>query len=315
MKVAFFGSPAYAIPCLEALVEEEDMEPVLVVTQPDRIRGRKREETPTPVKAYALDHGLDVIAPENVNSPDAIRKIKEAKPTVLVVIAYGQMIGKDLRQTYGADILNLHGSLLPKYRGASPIQAALLNGEEETGVSAMIVRQGLDAGEVLAQASLKIHEDDDLDSLKDRLSLLSADLMLEVLRDYEGYLELKKDQDERRVTKTRKVSKNDAYLDFTKSARDLVNHVRALKDWPGAKFDYQGKTYKVHGASALKGAGPEKPGSLVTVGKEGLGVRTGEGIFLITSLQAPGKKVMAVSDFLNGNPLDPGALFQGKEDQ
>lgn len=291
------------------------MDPVLVVTQPDRIRGRKREETPTPVKAYALDHGLDVIAPENVNSPDAIRKIKEAKPTVLVVIAYGQMIGKDLCQTYGADILNLHGSLLPKYRGASPIQAALLNGEEETGVSAMIVRQGLDVGEVLAQASLKIHEDDDLDSLKDRLSLLSADLMLEVLRDYEGYLELKEDQDERRVTKTRKVSKNDAYLDFTKSARDLVNHVRALKDWPGAKFDYQGKTYKVHGASALKGAGPEKPGSLVTVGKEGLGVRTGEGIFLITSLQAPGKKVMAVPDFLNGNPLEPGAFFQGKKEE
>ncbi|MDD7733165.1 MAG: methionyl-tRNA formyltransferase [Firmicutes bacterium] len=312
MKVAFFGSPAYALPCLEALVEEEDMDPVLVVTQPDRVRGRKKEKTPTPVKAYALDQGLEVIAPEDVNSPESIRIIKEADPTVLVVIAYGQMIGKELRQTYGEDILNLHGSLLPKYRGASPIQAALLNGEEETGVSAMIVRKGLDAGEVLARARIKIHEEDDLESLEDRLSLLSADLMVEVLRDYEGYLEVKEDQDESLVTKTRKVTKEDAYLDFTKPAKDLVNHVRALKNWPGAKFDYLGKTYKVHGASALEGAGPEEPGTLISVEKNGLGVRTGEGIFLITSLQAPGKKAMAVGDFLNGNPLEAGVLFQGK---
>lgn len=313
MKVAFFGSPDYALPCLEALVEEEDMEPVLVVTQPDRVRGRKKEKTPTPVKAYALEQGLEVISPEDVNSEAAVRKIKEADPAVLVVVSYGQLIGKALRDSFGEDILNLHGSLLPKYRGASPIQAALLDGEEETGVTAMLVRKDLDAGEILAKAKIKVREEDDLESLKDRLALLSADLMLEVLRDYEGYLELKEVQDESQATRTRKITKKDAQLDFSKPSRDLVNQVKAFKSWPGVKFSYQGKTYKVHAAHVENKGASGKPGTLVSVDKTGLGVQTGDGIFTITVIQAPGKKAMDVADFLNGNPMEVGQILNREE--
>lgn len=308
-RYVFFGSPSYALPCLEALMGEAGIEVGLVVSQPDKPQGRKQVLTPTPVKKRALEAGLPLLCPENINAPEAIAALRRVGADGAVVIAYGQKLGKEILALFGESIFNLHASLLPAYRGASPIQAALLAGETETGVSAMLVRSGMDSGEILAQKRRVIEPEDDGLTLADKLARDSAALMIEVLRDYEGFLKKKQVQDPDQVSYTRKITRADAFLDFHQSARELYNQVRALGTWPGAQFTYEGKTYKVHQAQALPSKGAAPAGTLLALGPEGIDIACGQGVFRILLLQEAGKRPLSARDFLNGHSWQLGACL------
>ena len=312
MRIVFFGSPDFAVSGLQALLEADDMEVKLVISQPDRLRSRKNL-SPTPVKALALDHQLPVLTPEKVNDPEVVEKIKEVKPDLLVVIAYGQIIGKKLREAFPDHIVNIHGSLLPKYRGAAPIQRALLNGEKTTGVTSMLIRKEMDAGEMLAKKEVSIEEEDDLDSLSQKMAEAGASLLLETIRDYDRLLQNKEAQDPEEVTFADEIQKEEGWMDFEKTARDLVNQVRTLKAWPGAKFKIDGITYKVHRAHQEPEEEKDKsilPGTVVRADKEGIFLKTGSGLFVIDQIQPTNKKPMDVGAFLNGYKISVGARAQ-----
>ncbi len=320
MRIVFFGSPDFAVSGLRALLEADDMEVLLVISQPDRLRNRNKL-SPTPVKAMALDHHIPVLTPEKVNQKEILEKIQEVDPDILVVIAYGQIIGKSLRDAFPDHILNIHGSLLPKYRGAAPIQRALLNGEEKTGVSAMLIRKEMDAGEILAKKEVPIEEDDDLESLSQKMAEAGGQLLLETLRSYDRLLLGKKTQNPDEVTFADKIKKEEGWLDFRQTARALVNQVRTLKDWPGAKFILDGKTYKVHGAHREKedeGNRKEKPGTVLRADSRGLAVKTGDGLFVIDRIQPTNKKAMDIGAFINGYSIPIGSRLEsftgGEED-
>lgn len=305
-KIIFMGTAGFACPALEALANDPDFDPVLVVSQPDRRRARK--VSPTPVKALALDLGLEVMSPESVNAPEVLDRFQSLDPDFLIVIAYGQLIGKKILEAFPDRIINIHGSLLPKYRGAAPIQRALLNGEEETGVTAMLVDQGMDSGDILSQAETEIQDQDDLDGLADRLAKMGAKLLLSTLDQFQTHYEDRKAQDHDQATYADKIKKSEAWLDFNQPAQDLVNHVRTLKDWPGAKFKVEGETYKVHQAHVAKKEDGKtgKPGLVLSVGPDSIQVETGEGVLAIDAIQAPSRKAMPVKDFLNGHDFPEG---------
>ncbi len=313
MKICFLANPEYCLPSLQALIDAPDMEVVLVVTGPDKIRSRRGQRVAGPVKQMALDHGLEVISPEKLNRSEVIDRIKEAEPDFLVVIAFGQLIGKGLRDLYGDRILNLHGSLLPKYRGAAPIQRALLNGDRATGVTSMIVRKELDKGEMLAKKEVIIEDSDDLASLMDKMAACSADLMLYTLRNYDELLEAKDVQDDSLATYAEKISKEEGHLDFNLTADELVRKVKTFKDWPGAVFKYQGENFKVKDARSIneqgsEGEGRVLPGNIISVSAEGIGIQTAKGIFLIDVIQQAGKKALQVKNFINGKTINVGDL-------
>lgn len=311
MRVAFFGNPEYCLPSLQALIDSKDIEPVLVVTGPDKVRGRRGKRTPSPVKELALEAGIPVITPEKVNNSEVVDEISSYKPDILVVIAYGQLIGKRLRDQYGEYIINLHGSLLPKYRGAAPIQRALLNGDKITGVTSMLIKKELDAGEMLAKREVKIKDDDDLNSLMEKLSRISSELMIYTLNNYETLLENKEIQDSDLATYAPKVEKSEAWLDFNSSAELLVRKVKTFSEWPGAKFKYDNKIFKIKEAYAerigdIDSNRSDKIGQIISASDDGIKIATGDGIIVITQIQAEGKKSMPVKDFLNGNEIKIG---------
>ena len=311
MRVCFLANPEYCLPSLQALIDAPDVEVVLVVTGPDKIRSRRGQRVAGPVKQMALDNDLEVISPEKLNRPEVIDRIKAAEPDFLVVIAFGQMIGKSLRDFYGDRILNLHGSLLPKYRGAAPIQRALLNGDKATGVTSMIVRKELDKGEILAKREVIIEGSDDLESLMQKMALCSADLMLYTLRNYEDLLETKEIQDDSKATYAEKISKDEGNLDFGLTAEELVRRVKTFKDWPGATFKYKGESFKVKEACCIQDKDDKniengRPGKILSVSGQGIGIQTAKGIFLIETIQQAGKKAMPVKSFINGKTIKVG---------
>lgn len=316
MRVVFLGTPEIAVPALKALIDAEDMEVSLVISQPDRKRSRGKF-TPTPVKALALAHGIPVITPESVNAPEIIEQIRQAAPDVLLVIAFGQLIGDALLSAYPNHILNMHASLLPRYRGAAPMQRALMDGQEETGISAMLIEKGLDSGDVLGVERVQVTEETTLASLTAEMAEKAAQLTLRILRDYENALSARIPQDPAEVTIARKITKDDARLDFNAPAAELVHRVQALSDWPGTKFILDQDILKVHRAHVVKGSTSFKPGTVVSATPEGIAIQTGDGIFVIDVLQAPNRKAVSARDFLNGHPVSKGTIVgqwhDGKE--
>lgn len=307
MRIAFFGTPDFALPALQALQEAEDMEVVLVVSQPDRKRSRGKC-TPTPVKAAALQWELPVLTPESVNSPSVREELEKADPAFLVVIAYGQKIGSALLDAYAGRIVNIHGSLLPHYRGAAPIQRALLNGEETMGVSAMLINETMDGGDVLATASLTTG-DSDLTEITERLSRLGATLLLDTLRHYKERFDARIPQDDSHATYAEKIKKTDGQLDFSQSAKALLRRIRTVKDWPGAKLLLDGETYKIHKAHAAQADKKGRIGEIMQADKNGIAIQTGDGLLVVDEIQAPNKKAMATEAFLNGHTIPVGTCI------
>lgn len=297
-RLIFMGTPRFAVPALEALIGKYEI--ATVVTQPDRRRGRGRKPTPPPVKKVALAHDLPILQPESLRQPEAVARLEELKPEVIVVVAFGQILPPKVLAIPPKGCVNVHASLLPKYRGSAPVAAAILAGDEETGVSVMLIDEGLDRGPILAQTSCSISPLDTRASLSDKLARLGADLLVETLpRWLEGEIE-PQPQDESKASYAPHLKKEDGLIDWFLSAIELWRRVRAYYPWPSTYTHWQGRTLKVLKVEPLtEWRGKEEPGRVLQL-EEGLAVATGEGALLLEEVQLAGRQAMPASDFARG---------------
>jgi len=303
------GTAELACPILKALSREPDFQVETVVTQPDRPRGRNLELQPSPVKASALSDGLPVLQPERARSPDFIGKVTEIGPDLIVVVAYGQILPQALLDIPKFGCLNVHTSLLPKYRGAAPIQWAILNGESETGVSIMKMDAGLDTGPVLSEKRTPISAEDNSQILHDRLATLGAELIVPTIRDFIAERITPKPQPAEGGSYARKITKEDGRIDWTQPARLLWNRIRAFTPWPGAftflPAEPKPRLLKIWKAEVIE-ASEDKPGEVKQMDKQGIVVACGEGSMLITELQREGGRRVTAQEFLAGAHLKAG---------
>ncbi len=307
-RLVFFGTPSFAVPSLQKLIQGPD-KVVAVVTQPDREKGRGRKVVPSPVKAFALQTGLSLLQPEKVKEVDFQEKLKTIGADLFVVAAYGQILPKTLLSypKYGA--VNVHASLLPQYRGSAPIAWAILNGEKKTGVTTMLMDEGMDTGEVLLQAEVPIREDETTESLHDRLASLGAQLLSETLEKMKRKEIHPMPQDPSKATYAPMLKKEDGRIDWTKGAEEIGRQVRALRPWPGAYTEWEGQILKIYKGEVRKGKTRERAGAVLWVSSDFVEVETGKDSYLLQEVQLEGKRRMSVRDFLSGHPISVGTVF------
>ncbi len=306
MKALFLGTAEFACPTLEALLASPH-EVIGVVTQPDRPRGRGRKTVPTPVKSLAQNAGLPVYQPEKIRDPAFLKVLHSLRPDIMVVVAYGQILSAPVLAVPPRGCVNVHGSLLPRYRGAAPIVRAILGGETRTGITTMFMDPGMDTGPILLTEETEIGEEDTAGTLHDRLARIGARLLLRTLEGLETNTLTPKPQDSALATLAPKIEKEEARIRWSAPARQTFNQIRAFDPWPGAFTLLAGRVLKLF-RPRLIGDGPkEPPGTIVQASEEGLRVAAPQGVLLIREAQAESRPRMRVSDFLRGNPLAAGA--------
>ena len=299
IRIVFMGSPDFALPTLSALVAAPNCEVVGVVTQPDRASGRGRELKSPPVKTLALDLKIPVMQPEKLRTPESMDQLRAWNPDLIVVAAFGQILKKDVLEMPRYGCINVHASLLPRWRGAAPINAAILHGDEETGVTIMQMDVGLDTGPMFVSKSIRIRRDDTAGSVLQALSTLGANLLTEILPEYISGNIKPVSQPTEGATYAPMLKKEDGRLDFTRPAVELERRVRAMNPWPGAWFEWNGNPLKVLRASIISGDKGSVSGSRLTV--EGRpAVQSVDGILSLDEVQPAGKKVMSGKSFLSG---------------
>ena len=295
MKIVFMGTPDFAVPCLQALLDHP-YEVVGVFTQPDKPKGRGYQLTPPPVKELAVSKGIPVSQPTTLRDGTALEQLKIWKPDLIVVVAYGKFLPKEILELPRLGCINVHASLLPKYRGAGPIQWAILNGETVTGVTTMYMAEGMDTGDMLERASLEIGPDETADELHDRLSVLGAKLLLSTVDKAEkGTLQPEK-QDDSLASYAPMLTKDLSHIDFSQPAQKIHNQIRGLSSWPAAYTSYQGKRLKVYKSRLLDGSG--EPGLLMDPKR--MIVACGEGAIELVEVQYEGSRKMSGEEFLRG---------------
>ena len=305
MKVIFLGTPEFAVAPLRAIIGSENHQVVGVVTQPDRPVGRKNIITPPPVKVVALEHGIPVFQYEKIRK-EGVEDLKSLGADIMVTCAYGQILSREIIDICKHGIINIHGSLLPKYRGASPIQSAVINGEQTTGITIMQTEEGIDSGDILATFETPIGETETSADLFARLSLLGAKHICSTLDLIESGKIIPKKQDESQATVVKTIKKEDALIDFSKDATTVKNLINGMNPWPVAFTYFNGKKIKFFKAKAVDGVG--QIGEVITADKR-LTVACGKGAVDIFSLQEEGGKAMAVTAYLNGRKLKVGDLL------
>ncbi len=304
-RILFFGSPEFAIPSLRALVESPDKEDEVigVVTQPDRPKGRGRQPAPPPVKELALKYGLPVYQPETVKDEEFLEQVERLAPDLLVVVAFGQILPKYLLEIPPFGGINVHPSLLPKYRGAAPIHWTLIRGETVTGVTIMRLSPRMDSGEILFQRAISIEPEDTFGSLHDKLAIFGAEMLLETLHRMKRGMLNPVSQDESLATYAPKIKKEDCLIDWQKSAQEIANLIRGLDPKPGAYTYLEGRLLKLFRPKVIPfTAKNSQPGTILDTKKEGLQVATSSGILLVKELQLEGKKRLPVAEFIKGHP-------------
>lgn len=304
MRVVFAGTPPFAVAALEALLAAGHDVP-LVLTQPDRPAGRGLRLTASAVSDCAAGHGLTLYKPPSLKLPDSQDPIREARPDVMVVAAYGLILPAAVLAIPGKGCINIHASLLPRWRGAAPIQRAILAGDPETGVCIMQMETGLDTGPVLLERSIPIAPRDTAAGLTRSLAALGAEALVEALGRLESLAP--KAQDATRATYAAKIDKAEARIDWSRSARDVDRQIRAFNPVPGAETSWKGQSLKVWEALPAAGSGP--PGTLLGSGPDGLVIACGEGALAALEIQRQGSKRMRAGEFLRGYPLESGGLF------
>lgn len=310
MKLVFCGTPIFAAPCLEALVREHH-DVKLVVSQPDRPRGRGLELLPTPVKQVASSHGIPVTQPEKIkNNVEFRAQLEQIRPDAIIVVAYGRIIPQWMLNLPSFGNINVHASLLPKYRGAAPIQWAIAMGETVTGVTTIRLDSGLDTGDILLKAEMPIAKQDTALTLSPRLSQLGASLLIETLRALESGDLAPTPQDNSHATLAPILTKEDGLIDFSRPAAEIFNRLRGFQPWPGAFTSFRGKQLTVHSAQPVNGR-KLAAGELASQ-SDSLLVGCGEGTALeLLEMQLEGKKRMTARDFSNGYRPQPGERLGG----
>ena len=303
MRIVFMGTPDFAAASLKKLLTE-GFDVVGVFTQPDKPKGRGMEMAFSPVKDLALQAGLPVFQPEKMRDGTALAILRELKPDILVVVAYGRILPDEILALPAYGAINVHGSLLPKYRGAAPIQWAVLNGDEITGVSTMYLAHDMDAGDIIYTAETPIGEFETSGELFDRLMEMGAELLVKTLRAIEDGSAPRTPQDHAKASYVKMLDKSLCPINWNQSPRAVVKQICGLQPWPVATMELQGAVYKVFSAAYTDTKTGKTPGSLVNAGPAGIEIACAGGETLrITELQAPGKKRMPAADFLRGHPL------------
>lgn len=308
MKVLFMGTPEFAVSTLEMIIEEGH-EVIGVVTQPDKIKGRGGKISFPAVKEAAIKHNLTVYQPVKVREPEYLQLIRDLEPEVIVVAAFGQLLPKTLLDIPPFGCINVHASLLPKYRGASPIQAAILNGEDEAGVTIMYMDVKIDTGDMILWESIPIAEDETGGSLHDKLAHLGAKLLVKVLKQLEDNSAIRIPQDDSKATHVKMLDKNMGNIDFTQPAIIIERMIRGLNPWPSAYTKLNGKTLKLWSAKVVEFPEGGKPGEVIEVGKDTIVVMTGKDALSICELQLEGKKRLTCDTFLRGYPIEKGTIL------
>lgn len=312
MKIVFMGTPDFAAGALKSLIEAGH-EITAVVTQPDKAKGRSQELLPPPVKVVALEHGIPVLQPVRIKRPEEVEKLKQYPADIYVVAAFGQILSQEILDIPEFGCLNIHASLLPKYRGASPIQHVIIDGEEKTGITIMQMDAGLDTGDMLYQKEIVISPKDTYASLHDKLMVLGGEAIVEALPLLEQGKLVPRKQEDALSCYAHLIDKTMGELDFTKSAEILDRLIRGLNPWPSAYTTYHGKQLKVWEAEPVESPKAGKPGEILAVEKDAVLVAAGSGALRITSLQLSGKKRMSAHDFLLGVRMTPGEILGCEE--
>jgi methionyl-tRNA formyltransferase len=309
MRIIFMGTPEFACPTLSKMIERGE-QVVAVVTQPDRPKGRGQQTLPPPVKVLAEQHGIPVLQPVKVRQPDVIEQIRSYNPDVIVVVAFGQILPKALLEIPKHGCINVHASLLPRYRGAAPLNWCIINGETETGITTMMMDVGLDTGDMLLKAATPIDPDEDTRSLHDRLSQIGADLLAETLDHLAAGKLVPEKQDDSLTCYAPMLKKEDGLIDWAKDACTIKNLVRGMTPWPGAYSYLDDKLLKVYRVQYAAGTGT--PGEVIKAGRDGIEVACGTGSIVLHELQLEGKKRLNAGEFLAGCKLEPGIVLGKK---
>lgn len=304
MKIVFMGTPDFAVPSLEKLIEVYGVEAVF--TQPDRPKGRGKKLAYSAVKELAVKHNIKVFQPEKLKEDkDAIEYLKVLKPDFIIVVAFGQILTKEVLDIPKYGCINLHGSLLPMYRGAAPLNWVIINGEKKSGNTTMLMDIGLDTGDMLLKDEVEIDANMTTGELHDKLKLSGADLLLKTI---EGMLrgEIIPEKQIGNTCYAKMLNKEIAKIDWNKSANDIHNLIRGLNPWPIAYTIYNNQTMKIYESRILEEKGHKEPGIILSVDKNGLKVACGEGTLLVKKIQFPNGKPLSIEQYLNGNSLEVG---------
>lgn len=309
IRTVFMGTPEFALPTLQGLIDA-GVNLVGVYTQPDRPKGRGKKLAASPVKELALAHGLPVFQPERLRKPEVVEELRQLAPDLIVVVAYGQILPKSVLDIPRHQCINVHASLLPKYRGAAPINKAIVDGETETGVTTMLMDVGLDTGAMLVKRSTPIGADETAGAVHDRLALLGREAMEETLRLLCAGELIPQEQDDALSTYAPMMSKEDGLIDWSRSAGQIHNQVRGLDPWPGAYTCLHGQMLKIADTAIDEAAVEGMPGEVVKAAAEGVCIACGQGALVVRALQLPGKKRLGAREFLSGHPLPVGTRLE-----
>ncbi len=308
MNVIFMGTPDFAVGTLNALIDAGH-EVVLVVTQPDKPKGRGKNLQYPPVKECALSHGIEVFQPQRVREPENVSRLQRYEADIIVVAAFGQILPEEILNMPGYGCINVHASLLPKYRGASPIQWAVINGDSVTGVTIQRMDKGIDTGDIIAKREVPIAPDETGGSLFDKLSEVGAKLCVEAVEMIGQGTAVYTPQNHKEATHTSMISKELGCIDWNQPAKRIECLVRGLNPWPSAYTHFNQKTLKIWKSAALNDSSDLAPGCVAKVTKDEIRVQTGEGMLVLLEVQLEGKKRMTCDAFLRGNPVKEGTML------
>ena len=303
MRILFMGTPDFSVPTLQTLIDSKH-EVIGVVTQPDKPRGRGKKVTYSPIKEVAIQNNIEVYQPQKVREEQFMDKLREMNPDLIVVIAFGQILKKDLLELPKYGCINVHASLLPKYRGAGPIQWSIINGEKETGITTMHMDVGLDTGDMILKESVIIENSDTYGTLHDKLSLIGAKVLLDTIEQIEKGIAPRIKQNDDESTYAPMLSKELGKIDWTKGAEEIERLIRGLNPWPSAYTSLDGKTLKIWQAKVTDTSSEGTVGEVVKVTKDAIVIKTGTKDLALTEIQLQGKKRMATEAFLKGYKLE-----------
>lgn len=312
MNIVFMGTPAFAVPSLDMLIAE-GYNVVAVVTQPDRPQGRKKVLTPTPVKEAALRHGIPVLQPGRLRSPEAVAELANYKPDMIVTAAYGQILPKSVLDMPALGCLNVHGSLLPKYRGGAPIQRSIINGEKVTGITLMYMAEGLDTGDMIARVEVPIQDEDTAGTMFEKLSIAGAALLKEQLPHLTCGKVQAEPQNDEESTYAPNLTREDEKIDWNRTSREIYNQIRGLVPFSGGFTLWNGEVFKVWSAVVPEDGSPASseaaPGTVLELNESGIVVQTGDGSLTLLTVQPSGKKAMEASQFVRGTSMTTGTVL------